>query len=116
MYEWTDRTQPADPTRDHDKLQARWYAFTPVTGRAELDLLPFTRDGVPLTLKEFIAAVRAWDTIPHCGAVVTHGQDRWGRILDDHGLDPELFDAILQMNTTEGGIEASSSSATPTRS
>jgi hypothetical protein len=106
VYEWTDRTQPADPTRDHDKLQARWYAFTPVTDRAELDLLPFTRDGVPLTLKEFIAAVRAWDIIPHCGAVVTDGQERWGRILDDHGLDPELFDAILQMNATEGGIES----------
>jgi len=106
VYEWADRTQPADPTRDHDKLQARWYAFTPVTGRAELDLLPFTRDGVPMTLKEFIAAVRAWDTIPHCGAVVTDGQERWGRILDDHGLDPELFDAILQMNATEGGIES----------
>ena len=57
-------------------------------------------------MKEFIAAVRAWDIIPRCGAVVTDGQERWGRILDDHGLDPELFDAILQMNATEGGIES----------
>ena len=105
VYEWTDRTQPADPNRDYEKLQARWYAFTPVTGRAELDLLPFARHDVPLTLKEFIAAVRAWDTIPGCGAVVSDRKERWGRILDDHGLDPELFDVILQMNVTEGGIE-----------
>lgn len=105
VYEWTDRTQPADPNRDYEKLQARWYAFTPVTGRADLDLLPFARHDVPLTLKEFIAAVRAWDTIPGCGAVVSDGKERWGRILDDHGLDPELFDVILQMNATEGGIE-----------
>jgi hypothetical protein len=106
VYEWADRAQPADPNRDHDKLQARWYAFTPVPGRAELELLPFTRaDGQPPLLKEFVAAVRGWDTIPGCGAVVTEGQDRWTRVLDDHGLDPDLFTTILQMNATEGGIE-----------
>lgn len=105
VYEWAERVQPADPNRDYEKLQARWYAFTPVTGRAELDLLPFARGGVPLSLKEFIAAVRAWDIIPQCGVTVTDVQERWGRILDNHGLDPELFDAILQMNATEGGIE-----------
>lgn len=106
VYEWADRTQPADPNRDHDKLQARWYAFKPVPGRAELQLLPFTgSDGQPLPLKEFVTAVRGWDTIPGCGATVTDGQDRWARVLDDHGLDPDLFTAILQMNATEGGIE-----------
>jgi hypothetical protein len=105
VYEWADRVQPADPNRDYDKLQARWYAFTPVTGRAELDLLPFARDDLPLTLKDYTAAVRAWDVIPQCGMSITDGKERWGRILNDHGLDPDLFDAILQMNATEGGIE-----------
>jgi hypothetical protein len=105
VYEWADRVQPADPNRDYDKLQVRWYAFTPVPGRAELDLLPFTRDDLPLTLKDYTAAVRGWDVVPQCGMSITDGKERWGRILDDHGLDPELFDAILQMNATEGGIE-----------
>jgi hypothetical protein len=106
VYEWADRIQPADPNRDHDKLQARWYAFTPVPGRAELELLAFAdANEQPLPLKEFAAAVRSWDAIPDCRATVTDGQDRWARVLDDHGLDPELLTAILQMNATEGGIE-----------
>ncbi|NMH96996.1 hypothetical protein [Pseudonocardia acidicola] len=105
VYEWADRTQPADPNRDHDRLGARWYVFSPAEGRAELDLLPFTTDGRPTPMREFVAAVRAWDAIPGCGVAVTDGQDRWSRLLDDHGLDPAIFTAILQMNATEGGIE-----------
>ncbi|MBI3687636.1 MAG: hypothetical protein HY241_09960 [Actinobacteria bacterium] len=104
VYEWADRTQPADPNRDHDKLQSRWYAFTPVPDRADFDLLPFDQ-ATPLPLKEFVGAVRGWAAIPGCGAVVADNQDRWSRVLDDHGLDPELFTSILQMNATEGGIE-----------
>ncbi len=107
VYEWTDRVQPADPNRDHDKLESRWYAFTPVPGRAELDLLPFTADGgEPTPLKEFAAAIRGWDTIPGCRPTVTDVQEKWATALDDQGLDPELFTAILQMNATEGGIES----------
>lgn len=107
VYEWTDRVQPADPNRDHDKLISRWYAFTPVPGRAEMDLLPFTdATGDPTPLKDFVAAVRAWNPIAGCGAVVTEVQDTWATTLDDHGLDPDLFTAILQMNATEGGIES----------
>ncbi|MDT7613817.1 MAG: hypothetical protein QOF00_1264, partial [Pseudonocardiales bacterium] len=105
VYEWADRTQPADPNRDHDRLGARWYVLSPVEGRAELDLLPFTTDGSPTPLKDFVAAVRAWDAVPGCGAVVTDRADRWRRLLDDHGLDTEIFTPILQMNATEGGIE-----------
>lgn len=106
VYEWADRTQPADPTRDHDRLVSRWYLFTPQPGRAELDLLPFrTEDGRQTPLREFVAAVRAWDAIPHCGAAVTDGMDRWRQMLDAQGLDPEIFTPILQMNATEGGIE-----------
>ena len=107
VYEWVERAQPADPNRDHDKLQARWYAFTPVPGRAELDRLPFSdEDGDSTPLKEFETAVRGWDAIPGCGAVITKVQENWAITLDDHGLDPELFTAILQMNATEGGIES----------
>lgn len=65
VYEWTDRTQPADPNRDHYKLQARWYAFSPVPGRAELDLLPCVgADEQPLPLKEFAAAVEPGTRFP----------------------------------------------------
>jgi hypothetical protein len=106
VYEWADRAQPADPNRDHDRLSARWYLFRPdADGRASLDGLPFETDGKPTPQKEFVAAVRAWDVIPHAGIAVTDGQDRWSRMLDDHGLDPAIFTALLQMNATEGGIE-----------
>lgn len=105
VYEWADRSQPADPNRDHDRLGARWYVFSPAAGRAELDLLPFTTDGNPTPLREFVAEIRKWDAIPGCGAAVTDGMDRWRRLLDEHGLDPEIFTPILQMNATEGGIE-----------
>lgn len=104
VYEWVDRTQPADPNRDHDRLTARWYLFTP-TGSAELDQLPFSTEGQPTPLREFVAEIRRWDAIPGCGAAVTDGMDRWRRLLDDQGLDPEIFTPILQMNATEGGIE-----------
>ncbi len=100
VYEWADRTQPADPNRDHDRLNARWYAFSPADGRAELDLLPFGE-----VQKDFVAAVRDLDAIPGCGVAVTDRADRWRRLLDDHGLDTEIFTPILQMNATEGGIE-----------
>ena len=105
VYEWADRAQPADPNRDHDRLNARWYLFRPVEGRAELDLLPFGADGRPSTQKDFLAGLRAWDAVPHCGVVVTDRQDRWAQTLDAEGLDPGIFTALLQMNATEGGIE-----------
>ena len=106
VYEWAERSQPADPTRDHDRLAARWYLFAPQQGRAELDLLPFeSSDGKQTPLREFVAAIRAWDAIPNCGAAVTDGMDRWRSMLDAQGLDPEIFTPILQMNATEGGIE-----------
>jgi hypothetical protein len=105
VYEWADRTQPADPNRDHDRLNARWYVFTPVEGRAGLDRLPFRTDGAQTPLQDFAAAVRKWDAIPGCGAAVTKEPERWRRMLDDHGLDTAIFTPILQMNATEGGIE-----------
>ncbi|MFD1530298.1 hypothetical protein ACFSCY_12675, partial [Pseudonocardia aurantiaca] len=105
VYEWADRTQPADPNRDHDRLNARWYVFSPADGRAELDLLPFRTGDQQTALQEFAAAVRKWDAIPGCGASVTKEPDRWRRLLDEHGLDTAIFTPILQMNATEGGIE-----------
>ncbi|MCE0765490.1 hypothetical protein LWC35_21665 [Pseudonocardia kujensis] len=105
VHEWADRAQPADPNRDHDRLTSRWYLFRPQPGRAELDLLPFEIDGRPATQKDFLAALRTWDAVPQAGVAITDGQDRWARLLDEHGLDPALFTALLQMNATEGGIE-----------
>ncbi|GAA1856042.1 hypothetical protein GCM10009836_40250 [Pseudonocardia ailaonensis] len=105
VHEWADRAQPADPNRDHDRLTSRWYLFTPQAGRAELDLLPFELDGRPAPQKEFLAALRGWDAVPKAGVAITDGQDRWSRLLDEQGLDPAIFTALLQMNATEGGIE-----------
>jgi hypothetical protein len=106
VYEWADRTQPADPNKSYDRLEQRWYAFTPVAGRAALDVLPFvTAEGLRTPLKQFIATIREWDTITGTGAVVTDVRQRWAKALDDRGLDPDLFSAILKMNATEGGIE-----------
>ncbi|WP_433502276.1 hypothetical protein ACQP04_21095 [Pseudonocardia halophobica] len=105
VHEWADRAQPADPNRDHDRLNSRWYLFRPQAGRAELDLLPFEIDGRPATQKDFLAALRSWDAVPQAAVAVTDGQDRWARLLDEQGLDPAIFTALLQMNATEGGIE-----------
>ena len=59
VYEWAERSQPADPTRDHDRLTSRWYVFT-AKGRASLDTLPFTgADGRPTPLREFAAGKQA---------------------------------------------------------
>ncbi|ODU01444.1 MAG: hypothetical protein ABS81_20625, partial [Pseudonocardia sp. SCN 72-86] len=110
VYEWADRVQPADPNRDHDRLGARWYVFrSPAGSEATLDALPFdsadTLEPAPTSLRDFVAGVKRWGAIPDCGAAVTDSQDRWAQLLDDHGLDPSIFTAILQMNATEGGIE-----------
>ena len=105
VHEWADRAQPADPNRDHDRLNSRWYLFRPQAGRAELDLLPFEIDGRPATQKDFLAALRTWDAVPQAGVAITDGLDRWARLLDEQGLDPAIFTALLQMNATEGGIE-----------
>lgn len=110
VYEWADRVQPADPNRDHDRLGARWYVFrSPAGSEATLDALPFdsvdTLEPAPTSLRDFASAVKRWGAIPDCGAAVTDSQDRWAQLLDDHGLDPSIFTAILQMNATEGGIE-----------
>ncbi|MCF7549781.1 hypothetical protein [Pseudonocardia sp. WMMC193] len=102
VYEWADRAQPADPNREHDRLGARWYLFREVDDRVALDRLPLAER---LTQKDFVAALRAWDTVPGAGVVVTDRQDRWAQALDEHGLDPAIFNALLQMNATEGGIE-----------
>jgi hypothetical protein len=103
VYEWADRAQPADPNREYDRLGARWYlcAETP-DGRAGFDALPI---GQRRTQKEYVAALREWDAVPGAGLVVTERQDRWAQALDEHGLDPAIFTALLQMNATEGGIE-----------
>ncbi|GAA4553365.1 hypothetical protein [Pseudonocardia xishanensis] len=105
VYEWADRAQPADPNRDHDRLGARWYLFEHVAGRAELDLLPFAAGEQRFTQKDFVTALRAWDAVPGAGVVVTERQDKWRQVLDERGLDPAIFTALLQMNATEGGIE-----------
>ncbi|MFR9805882.1 hypothetical protein ACL02T_26875 [Pseudonocardia sp. RS010] len=103
VYEWTDRAQPADPNRDHDRLNARWYLCTEDrNGRTGFDALPV---GQRLSQKDYVAALREWDAVPGAGVVVTDRQDRWRQVLDDHGLDPAIFTALLQMNATEGGIE-----------
>ncbi|WP_344617686.1 hypothetical protein, partial [Dactylosporangium salmoneum] len=94
VYEWADKAQPADPNASHERLRQAWYAFTP-SGDVQL---PFDAD-----LKDFVRAVEG---LPHeTEPVVTTKQERWTQALQDRGLDPGLFTAILKINATEGGIE-----------
>ncbi|GGM21740.1 hypothetical protein ACFFX1_00780 [Dactylosporangium sucinum] len=103
VYEWTDRAQPADPNAAHDRLKQSWYAFTPAAG-VEIEQLPFAGlGGLPTDLRDFVRAVETLP--PETDAVVTAKQDRWAQALQDRGLDPGLFTAILKINATEGGIE-----------
>ncbi|GGK36203.1 hypothetical protein GCM10010124_31020 [Pilimelia terevasa] len=106
VYEWTDRIQPADPNASWEQLQQRWYAFTPSRPGAELEVLPFHDDNQhPTTLKAFADAIAALP--PEADAVVIDYKDqgKWTGALQDRGLDPGLFSAILKINASEGGIE-----------
>nr|BFE63941.1 hypothetical protein GCM10020063_084670 [Dactylosporangium thailandense] len=98
VYEWADRAQPSDPNGSHERLRQTWYAFTPAAG-VELEQLPYDS----AELKDFAKAVEglAYETEP----IVTTKQERWAQALQDRGLDPGLFTAILKINATEGGIE-----------
>ncbi|WP_433082442.1 hypothetical protein ACQP1P_01770 [Dactylosporangium sp. CA-052675] len=98
VYEWADRAQPTDPNGSHERLRQTWYAFTPAAG-VELERLPYDS----AELKDFAKAVEglAYETEP----IVTTKQERWAQALQDRGLDPGLFTAILKINATEGGIE-----------
>ncbi|GAA2531601.1 hypothetical protein [Pilimelia columellifera] len=106
VYEWTDRIQPADPNASWEQLQQRWYAFTPSRPAAEIEVLPF-HDGNqhPTTLKAFADAIAALP--PEADSVVIDYKDqgKWTSALQDRGLDPALFTAILKINASEGGIE-----------
>ncbi|UAB97017.1 hypothetical protein Dvina_02040 [Dactylosporangium vinaceum] len=98
VYEWADRAQPSDPNAAHERLRQTWYTFTPADG-VELEQLPYGS----AELKDFAKAVEA---LPYsCEMVVTSKQERWAQALQDRGLDPGLFTAILKINATEGGIE-----------
>ncbi|MFI7336068.1 coiled-coil domain-containing protein [Micromonospora aurantiaca (nom. illeg.)] len=106
VYEWTDRVQPADPNVSWEQLQQRWYAFTPSRPLAEIDLLPFHDvNQHPTTLKAFADAITALP--PEADSVVVEYKDqgKWTSALQDRGLDPGLFTAILKINASEGGIE-----------
>jgi len=106
VYEWTDRAQPADPNAAHERLRQSWYTFTPSSGTegVEIEHLPFTGlGGVPTDLRDFVRVIESLP--PACLAVATAKQDRWAQALQDRGLDPGLFTAILKINATEGGIE-----------
>ncbi|WP_432984228.1 hypothetical protein [Dactylosporangium sp. CA-233914] len=98
VYEWADRAQPADPNAAHERLRQSWYAFTPTAG-VELATLPYDS----ADLRELVRTVEALP--PETEPVVTAKQERWAQALQDRGLDPGLFTAILKINATEGGIE-----------
>ncbi|MEU8216720.1 hypothetical protein AB0C47_13220 [Micromonospora taraxaci] len=106
VYEWADRVQPADPNASWEQLQQRWYAFTPVRQAAEIDLLPFhDANHHPTTLKAFGDAITALPPEADSVLVEYKDQGKWTSALQDRGLDPGLFTAILKINASEGGIE-----------
>ena len=103
VYEWTDRQPPADPTRDHDRLNAGFYAFTPVPGQLELERLPYAVGAHRTTLDAFLSHLRPFTTTD---VVVTRKPSDWVKALDDRRIDSDLWRTILAMNRSEGGIEA----------
>lgn len=103
VYEWNERTMPADPTRDHDRLNQGWYLFAPVAGRFELDRLPFMTANKQTGIDAFLSQIRPFATATD--AVVSRKQSDWLRALDDRGIDAELWRTVLEMNKSEGGIQ-----------
>lgn len=103
VYEWADRQPPADPTRDHDRLNAGWYAYTPLPGRLEIDNLPYAVGGHRTTLEAFLSHLKPFAATTD--VVVTRKQAEWVKALDDRRIDSDLWRTILAMNRSEGGIE-----------
>ena len=103
VYEWTDRQPPADPTRDHDRLNAGFYAFTPVPGQLEIERLPYAVGAHRTTLEAFLSHLKPFTTTD---VVVTRKKGDWVKALDDRRIDSDLWRTILAMNRSEGGIEA----------
>lgn len=102
VYEWMDQVRPADPSRDHDRLNQRWWLLVPGAG-AELEDLPFARGGRRLAQDEFLAGIR--ELHAQTEVIIARSQEEWRRALDDRGIDSDLFGVIIAMNQTEGGIE-----------
>jgi hypothetical protein len=103
VYEWTERTAPADANAAWERLTQRWYAFAPDGNEAEMSRLPFRLAGHPTELEAFCSAVRALPASTE--AVVARTHIDWERTLTARGIDPDLWRTILAMNESEGGIE-----------
>lgn len=101
LYEWPERTQPAD--KAISKLNRWWYTFR--CDGVGIDDLPFTRDGLRLTAKAYRAELaEVMRDHPAAGFVIEDQQKRWAKVLEERtSLDPALFVYQLRMNDTEAG-------------
>jgi hypothetical protein len=104
VFEWLERTAPPDPARDQDRLRQIRYMFVPLAGVAELDRLPFATAGKRTDADAFLTTLSAWAS--QTTVEITRTQAEWLRRLDAYGIDSDLWRAIVEMNRTEGGIDA----------
>lgn len=108
VHEWSDLRRPIQASKERERLKSAFYACFAVPGVIELGTLPFTEeDGRPRHLAGYLDALErlAAPQARQASLAVTDKQYRWGEVLRDRGLDPEIFRTQKQMNHVEGGVE-----------
>jgi hypothetical protein len=107
FYEW--RTGPAE----EDRLRRLFFAARPSPDDPRLTL-----EGIPLFIagnngranRRNLAGFRAeWMALrelnPHLEVSSTENQREWADVLENAGIDPELFGYQIRMNQREGGAD-----------
>ena len=108
VWEWTNKRRPIDYNgANAAKLKHLFWAMRPdpLQG-ATFEVLPLTHRTRGQT---DLAGFHAWiNRIAGAGvdAVAVTGVDSWHRVLDDRGFDAELYRYFVEINSTEGGIDA----------
>ncbi len=103
VLEWRNRTRSADQSN----LRQWWYAFRPIPGVLELDLLPTRLNGRRPSRAAFRdRLIDTWHTSPALELADEDGPERWRDWLLNHTpLDPELFAYQRAMNADESDAE-----------
>jgi hypothetical protein len=103
VLEWRNRTRSADQSH----LRQWWYAFRPIPGVLELELLP-TRlsERRPSRAAFRDRLIETWHASPALELADEDGPERWREWLLNHTpLDPELFAYQRAMNADESDAE-----------
>ena len=103
VLEWRNRTRSADQSN----LRQWWYAFRPIPGVLDLELLPTRVGGRRPSRAAFRdRLIDAWHASPALELADEDSPERWREWLLSHTpLDPELFAYQRAMNADESGAE-----------